>query len=485
MEFIGSDSNSINLWLIAVPLALALLIAAIVGWRQEMARRQRRRSEVTDLAAELAARNAPLPVGSVLVNASDQTIHGDRSGRIMFVFDGSFSAAVGAALLVLLSWCGLDRVVGSILLIELDGNQRRKFFERLPAIFRDRLVSVDLASLAGGGANRSPQEMLSFINRWGPAVRRSANEVCDRHQRLQLGAEPALVLLFLSLGGQAILATEALNVIKSKFRLAKMVGFTAIPTDDRLRQHFQFLRQIYTDIGVQGFVVSDNLGDVVRNDFGMIAAIAGFVASTEHADSAVELNNGLTVLFDDHPGGLVSYSTHVADVPGYRVLPTHPRVPPRYVVYQSAVTSAMASALEDVRRPDHHALHGLGGETPVPLTSRFDIVLTAVRSDHLKPIEDDINEGESLLRADKRNHHLLVAPIGTVVDPERPSCPVVAVALHAIHEPDRVASTLSQPFDLSRPLDVHQLNTVTHPARSPQRNGAGPAKGTLTNRSFK
>jgi hypothetical protein len=74
-------------------------------------------------------------------------------------------------------------------------------------------------------------------------------------------------------------------------------------------------------------------------------------------------------------------------------------------------------------------------------------VLAAITPDHLKTNEDDVVLGQLLKGKEKRNEHLLFAPIATVVDPTRPRCPIAVVSLHALGDGPRTLATLTTPID--------------------------------------
>ena len=285
-----------------------------------------------------------------------------------------------------------------------------------------------------------------------------AEEVCERHQDLRQGDEAALVLVFVSQGGQALLGVSAVETIGSRFPDRGFTGFTALPVDDRLRIRAEHVLDTYRLAGVRGFVLSCNLRDEVRNDLGMIASVAGFAAAAEHADAAVEQNNAWYLLFREAPGGLVSYSTYARNLPGYAVEPRHPLVPARYYVYKNALISTIITCLNQVRRPEFHALgHGLGDGAlgdDEPLTSRFDVVLAAIVPEDLKDDEDDIVLGRQLKGQDKRNYHLLFAPIVAEVASARPLCPVAVVSLRAVPEPGATLKHLTTPVAPQLPPDA-------------------------------
>jgi hypothetical protein len=432
----GFDPTTVDPLLVAAPIGVGLAGLAGFAWWKRDKRLRDRKAEFIARAEQ--ARAATAPPGTVSISMRGTHPAGDRSGRIMLLLCGTFAENTGDDLLTLLEGSGLEGAIGSVLLIEADQRRRQRFLESVPATFRGRIVAVEFPGLAGGFGNRTPQAVLAQIGRWGPAVMDGATEACERHQRLQRGEEAALVLAFISQGGGAIAGTLAVKAIAKQFRMAKFFGFTALPVDDELRRRAEYVLDEYRTVGVHGFVGSDNLGDEVAHDFGMVGTIAGFAAAAEYEDAAVELNNALQLLFGAAPGGLVSYSTYLRTIPGYPVEPRDPAVPARYFVYRNSLLSAIHSGLEEVQGREYHALGGHGLDGRVPLTSRFDLVLAAVVPEDLRRDEDTVVLGQELRGVDKRNYHLLFAPIATRIDSQRPLCPVAVISLRALRNP-RVA----------------------------------------------
>lgn len=462
--------NQVNMLWIIVPLATALLGLAIFGWQREMQQRQAS-AEAAEAARRAeaerdAARRAPLPAGGVGIRSSAANSTADRSGRIMLVIVGTFGTGLGLAVLRWLDRCGLAHAIGSILLIELDDNQRTSFLGSVPAVFQDRIVAVRFGGLSGGLANRGPEEVRALSRVWGPALRHGVADVAQLHQRLQHAA-PALTLTLTSTGGQALLGVVAIEELRKVFSESRYYGYTILPVDGLLREHVRAILDAYHRAGVIGFIIADNLLDEVRNDFGMAAGIVGLIASSSDADAAVEFNNALTLLFERAPGHLATFSTAVRQLPGHRFQP-HPEVEPRYYVQHDLLLSTARSVLAAVQQTEDTALgnlRDLGQDQAPPLTSRFELVLTAVRPDDLKAVEDDLVLGEQGFKGvSKRDYHLLVTSIATTIDPEAPLCPVAAVALRALPDGDRALAILTQPtyqVQLAAPATVAELpNTV-------------------------
>jgi hypothetical protein len=110
------------------------------------------------------------------------------------------------------------------------------------------------------------------------------------------------------------------------------------------------------------------------------------------------------------------------------------------------------------------------------LTTRIRIVLAAIVPEHLKEDEDDLVLSQMLKGRDKRNEHLLVAPIKCVIDPERPRCPIAVVSLHALHDGPGTLARLTSP--IARPsLPANGAATVLYlPNGEPHHIGAREEK---------
>jgi len=404
----------------------------------------------------------PLPAGAMpiqLPHADGQERH-DRSGRIMLILSGTFAGNVGLRLLQQLDRCGMSGTVGSILLLEGDSGRRDAFLAQMPPLFRDRIVAVRYPALTGGLANGSPSEVQDLVQLWGPSVLEGADEICMRHMDLHKGEEAALGLVFVSQGGQAIIGADAVKHISRQFRRMKWFGFTALPVDQRLRAQVPTVLDLYRAQGVHGFVVSDNLGDPVANDFGMVATIAGFAAASEHADAAVEQNNAWRLLFAQTPGGLVSINTYVRQIPAYQHTPL-PGTPERYYVYRDSAVATIHACLHEVTRSEYRSVPTVTLDGMPEMTSQFDILLTGIVPEDLKQVEDLVMVGQGLTGRAKRNYHLLFAPITADVRQGRVVCPVVAVSIRALRDEVAALRQLVAPETKPRPQEETAADQIT------------------------
>jgi hypothetical protein len=220
---------------------------------------------------------------------------------------------------------------------------------------------------------------------------------------------------------------------------------------DLLRGRAEAIFDGYRRAGVQAIGLSDNLYDDVRNDFGMAAWVVGLTAGAENADASLQQINAWYLMAEKAPGHLLSYSTWIHALPGYPVSPSHPAVRPDYFVYKDSAVSTIITGLSEVKSNTWDALGGAGRNGHVPLTSEVTLVLAAIRPADLKEDEDDIALGHFLRGQDKRNSHLIFAPIATTIDPQRPRCPIAVVSIHPLSDGPETLRALTAPIE-NQPL---------------------------------
>jgi len=467
-QFDISTLDPTTVFLIILPLLAAVGALLFFGWRREMNKRAASR---LDRTLETAARAALPPPGAVELNlATRVTQIVDTSGRIMLVLVGTFGENVGDNLLWLLWRSGLWASIGTILVIESDIHRLTLFLQSLPEAFRQRVVTVEVPGFAGGLGNRSRGEVLSFIDRWGPAAIRGGHEVCELHQRLHRGEEAALGIVLIGMGATATVGTSAVEAICSVFRTIQFFGCAALPSIDRLRLQVIAILADYERVGVLGTIVEDNAADSVRNDVGLVHGIGGIIAASGLSDTPFEANNAFRQMFEESPGALVRFSTYAIALPGYRLEPTHPTVEPRYYVFKKAVDSKILTCLEHVKDPQFDSLGGVGDAHQVPLTSEIDVVLAALNPADLKANEDDVVLGLQLKGQSKRNHFLLFGSIGAEIDPARPLCPVVVVSFRAMEQPNTLLRALTEPVPATQLLNGRATRLTEEGERSDASN---------------
>lgn len=119
---------------IIVPVALAIAIVLILGWLAEMRRRKREtQRRVAEQVRQARIQQAHLPAGaaSIATDGADRQLQEREHlvGGYLLVSVGTFGLNQLERLLKLLDLCGLERLVGSILVIENDVQLRAKFHQ--------------------------------------------------------------------------------------------------------------------------------------------------------------------------------------------------------------------------------------------------------------------------------------------------------------------------------------------------------------------
>lgn len=453
--------------LVVIPVATGVAILVWVAFRRLQREQVAAEAEARRQAEIERAWSAALPEGAVEIRAGGIAAGRDHilEGKLMLVFAGSFAASLGLRLLCLLDQCGLERSVGSILLIELDAWRRQDFLNRLPSVYADRVVVAFCAALPGGGKNLPIPEIDKLRRYWQPEIIEKAQAVCDRHQRRsQRSNEAAQVLPFISLGTTGYMGATAVAEIMRTFRAAQCVGFTAYPHHDRLRGRARAILSAYTKAGCHGYISADNLPDeraperdLLVNDMGMVAIVVGLIAASRKADAVTESNNAFTLVLPEERGGIASYRSYLTSLPAHRHQP-HPEVEPRFYVYGDATVSACLRALDEVEEAGRKAVGADYGHTR---TSRFDLLLLPLEADSLTWVDDKTRHALQVTEPLPGNYDLFFAGVAAEIDPDLPTCSIVAVSVEALTDPDRHLDEVAEPLPVgrrtrvgSRPIDL-------------------------------
>lgn len=430
---------------LSVTIVLGLAMGALFRRRARMSKGQPALS-VSD-PCEVYTKGAPMAMREDLI------------GAFMLVAIGTFGVNQVQRLLNLLHLCHLERLVGSVLVIENDAQLREQFRHRVPVVYQDRIVLGYSEAYAGGMANRSPAAVMQHVRIWGQPIVKAAVEAADRQRRGvpgRPGRAPGNIFAFVSLGGQAAVGLPAMHVLHEQFAEVMTLGFTALPDHKRLRDHYGLLKEAYEQRGVHGWVLADNLGpDPTTADYGMIATVVALADAALHADQATQPNNTFSLALGEERGGVLVYQL-VADHIVAHPHPVGSPAAPGYYVSKRLVVEAMIKGLERIE-----AGQGLwSAELPVGAAgvSTFDIVMAAVNHDDLLDIRDEVAasmemnpagysgppNGAHQGTAPKRraNYGRSFASIVTVADPQKPLCPVVVLRLAAVQREAELMSEI-------------------------------------------
>lgn len=445
-----------------------LLVPAVAGafgtttvgaWLR--ARRERHQEE----AVEEYFRSAPLPTGAFEIYTHDtaRQIPRDLAGSLMIVDIGTFALNDTRRFLSLLHLTGLEGIVGSILAVENDAEERRKFWEGIPAVFHDRVVFGFSKAYSGGAHNRPINETLHDVDIWGVPIDEAAEATIELHLRRQQCRAPGLILVPYSLGGQAPMGLVALDALSRRFVECLIVAATALPRHRRLRERFSYVKRECEAHGVKIWLLADNLAeDPVTCDAARAVAIVGLHEAALHADSPTQPNNALALASKEGVGGIVAFQVAQSRPPAYpfRPIPDGPircyHAPKDGVVEH---TQRLLHTLEEGR--------GIWSTGPVPLMqtgkSTFDVVSLAVAPEDVVEVQDGVARGRQLQARfgvnGRTNGHVSLVPsvvqradyetifacMATVIDPDHPAFPIVAVRLAALEDRGNLVQELIKP----------------------------------------
>ncbi len=441
------DNTIINPIFVIVPIILAIIIMSVLGWRRKKAQE---RADAAKQARLERIKNARIPEGAgyIYSEATGKGLSAQLHGSFMVVAVGTFALNQVYRLLTLLQQCGREQLVGSVLVIENDVQERAKFHRRLHDVFHDRIVYGHADAYGSGMSNQTPEQILETIDIWGVPVARATAEVIDIHLRRNGSRSPSDVLFFLSQGGHAPIGLPVLDVVQERFPDTFIVGFTSLPRHERLRTNFASLKAAYEERGVVGWVLEDDLGqDPVTSDYGMVAAVAGLAEAALEEDKATAPNNALRLTFTQEPGSLLVYQVMANSVVGYRFQPD-PDTAPRYFVFKQPMVEEITKSVRRIEQGKGiwSADLPVGEET----TSTFDIVMASLRPDDLREVKDDVVAGQRLRATYRRNgthtgaqlgvgrlfgqanYEAPFASIATPINPEKPVCPIIVVRLMTV-----------------------------------------------------
>lgn len=445
----------------------AAATTAVVGalaWHKWMGDRKLRKEEIDRLLAQEQAiaelKKLGIPEGSIYVcsDGTRQRIHASLIGGFFVVAVGTYGLNQVRKLLILLDQCGLDRLVGVVLVLENDAQLRNKFLTAVPSIFNDRIVYGYSDSFSGGLVNREAEYASRKIRTWGPGIVAATLEAIDRYLRLNNSRSPSLILWFQSLGGQTKEGVPGLRRIHERFEETLIVGFVSLHRHDDLRYNFPKVKPELEAHGVHVWMLSDDLAsDPVAADYGMIAAPVALTDAALHGDST-QANNAFVLAASRDPGSILSYSVWASYVVGTAWQPD-PNEPPKYYVMKMPVVERITKGLEVI------AAGGGVSSADLPIIDRsrstFDIVLTAVYHEDLQKIQDHVTMGreieyETLAESGgdhrppgelfrQENYETAFASMAAVIDPNRPACPVIVVRLAVVPYGDLLIDEVVKP----------------------------------------
>jgi hypothetical protein len=425
---------------------LALLaLAALAAWRWMAGRRR----ALPEGAAWrwMAGRRRALPEDAAPLRLP-QTPHRPATGAggLMLVGSGTFGAMEAQRLLTVLAASGLERLVGSVLIIENDADVLATFRQQTPAIYADRIVYAATGAFAKGMSSQPIAAVQDQAELWQLPVEAAAERVADLHQRRNgAAAAPGLILVSVAGGGHAPLAIPAVAALHRRFPQVVMLGSTVLPAYTRLRERFAELKPRYEAAGVRGWLLADNLiPDQTTADHGRAALLAGLAEAAQRADQPAALNNALLNALPEAPGGIALFQTAVMELPAY---PAGGR-DPRYYTWRQPLVDTLLRARRALAAGDGR--WSVDAPVRAARSITLDLLVTNVAPAALTEVGDQVRT--SLLtalpgRQWPADYDLQLASLALPLDPARPICQVMGIRLVAAAPEATVEALAALPPD--------------------------------------
>lgn len=458
--------------LLELQVSLGLLIAsftilAIRGGAKDMWKRKTQVAELQEDAKAIERvqriRNAQLAKGQVKVNTRGvpRNVGRGLNGFFFFIANGSYGQNMVVRILNLLYLCGLEQLVGWVFLIQHNAGERDDFPQRVAAVYHDRMSFGYSPQWAGGFANKAVAYVMAHKDEWAPELRRAADEAAYRYEQRNRRV-PGQIIFCWSEGGQAPVAAPPLEVLCQHFPRSQVVGMTSLPKERRNRQKYAQLKPVY-DQWADGWLVSDRLHSDWRNADFCIAAL--LVASSDaqlYNDDTTQFNNTLALAFTENPGSVLTLHYISDDVVAYPWEVEGELL--GYWVDEQRVVETVQRSLRAIE--EGKSTQSLTFPIGEPNTAIYDIVMVSVgydehhQRDDMQSIADRVEAGyhERLAHLEQNggrdheagmlyglaDHDLKFGSLATIIRPERPSCPVLAVRLGAIKGGAQLDKTLAR-----------------------------------------
>lgn len=428
--------------------AIVTVATAAIGWYRWMGSRKREQEKQEQQRGieELIRRG--IPPNAIYVNSTstERRVQSSLRGAFLLVGVGTYGQNQVRKFLILAARCGLEELVGTILLLENDAVLRDQFRRNIPTVFQDRVIEGYSDAFAGGFANRDIDYALRKVRVWGPSIDEAARAAIDHYLRHNESRDPALVLWFQSLGGQAAIGIPAMARISDRFEESLIVGFVSLPRHTDLRNRFVRIKRELELRRLFVWTLSDDLGpDPVTIDYGMVALPLALADSALYGDQATQVNNVFSLAAARAPGSILRYDVWASEVVAERWQPD-PNRPPKYYVYRIPILERMSKGLEALA-----AGQGLPSAA-LPMIDRrrvtFDVIMASIYHNDLQQVYEQVVKGRELERATfavsgnghrplgelfgEANYETACASIGTEINDEKPTCPVIAVRLAVI-----------------------------------------------------
>jgi hypothetical protein len=440
--------------------AASLSLLAIRTGGREMFKRRKQLEDLAQQAEQERTRKlieeSHIPDGSSFVfdNTEVRWSGLPLPGSLMLVCIGTPGMNRGRQFLSRLDYAGLSSAVGSILVINFDLLELKKFQQELPAVYQNWVVYAYAPEFGSGFGNRLYEEVKRDIGYYGVTLQEKTREAVNLHER-RTGFRPGEILMETSPGGHnypGVLVAQTLHLLVPKVEIIATID---LPGDEPMRDDFLKAKPEYEVSGVYGWIVSDAFEfHSVTADTALTDLLVGIYAASLQGDTSPRLNNILKRVLPEGKGGVAVYQFLYSQVVAHRFQP-HQSVPARYYAHLDQVVAELKTLMGYME-----AGNGISSvRAPLGETKRatYDLVLTAYSyqhdvlavADYLKTarqLEADVLPGNPQHGLFNRpNYHTLHASYIVPIDPNEPCCQVAVIRLRALHNWKQNFSELAKP----------------------------------------
>jgi hypothetical protein len=436
-------------YLTVYPLLFGFIALAIGAARREY---MWRRKKVKHLAEEVEKKLA-IPEHLKLVQTGNLERRAGLKfeGTMMLVAAGTPSLKRLLDTLILLDRAGLEDMVGSILAYECTNSSRADFLNRLPLVFRDRVVIGVARDFPNGFGNQPPDWVERRVGLWGVELENAVKAAVKLHEERNKGSL-GQIIDFISLGGHVfpgVFMTQELNRLLPQ---SQIVGVVNLPRKTTQRRYFTTLKERYEHAGVVAWLVSDQMEpDWVTQDSVVGSLLATLCTASLSSDNGVAINNVITNAAGvGNIGGMVRFTYHYTDVVAHPYqVDTAGNV--RYYVSQELVESELRKVIGEIESGQGAVSIDVPVQQHDVPVQQHDVHIHDIAAVQLDPqvtrnIRDAIErardlEDRKLSHLDRPHRHPTVdyetiySPWSLPIDPKHPRCRILVVRLQAIDAP--------------------------------------------------
>jgi hypothetical protein len=470
------------LYLTILPVFVGFVALVIGAIRRD---RMFRRNQVKQLKEDVA-KVYTIPTGYVEVQTGHLARRAGLSfkGTTMLVAAGTPSLKRLLGELILVDMMGNADMVGGILVYECTNAGIVDFQNKLPSVFRNRVVYASSRNFPNGFGNKSPEWVEGNIALWGVELEDAVAAVTKLHEEVN-GEKAGQITAFLSLGGHSFPGLYMVKELHEIMPTAQIVAIVNLPRKMVQRENFLDLKNRYEQAGVEAWLVSDQAEpDWVTVDSTVSSILATLLSAALGSDGSTAINNvfpnasGATF---GRKGGMVRFSYHYTDVVAHPFqVDVHGTL--RYYVNWKTVESEVLKVVGEIERG--------GGAPSIDVNVRgqdahvYDIIAIQLDPDTTRDIRDSVErardlEDKQLTNKDRPHRHptmdyeTIYTSWSLPIDASAPRCRILVVRLEEIDAPLNVV--------VAAPADRSKVGNYDGPGEPPPPHPPDPEPVTTSN----